>query len=78
MWCKKTRTTGTYHTSAPDGAVDDANSKLYPFKYKTSDYPMRTDSDQLIALDTSVFFATADADAATLAGLENMGFDPQR
>lgn len=66
--------TGTYHTSVPDGAVDDANSKLYPFKYKTSDYPMRTESNQLIALDTSVFFATADADAATMAGLENMGF----
>lgn len=68
--------TGTVHTSVPDGAVDDAGSKLYPFKYKTSDYPMRTASNQLIALDTSVFFATADADAATLAGLENMGFDP--
>ena len=67
--------TGTVHTSIPDGAVDDADSKLYPFKYKTSDYPMRTASDQLIALDTSVFFATADADAATLSGLENMGFD---
>ena len=67
---------GTHHTSVPDGAVDDASSKLFPFKYKTSDYPMRTASDQLIALDTSVFFATADADAATKSGLENMGFDP--
>ena len=67
--------TGTYHTSVPDGAVDDPNSKLYPFKYKTSDYPLRTESSQLIALDTSVFFATADAEAAAVAGLENMGFD---
>lgn len=67
--------TGTHHTSVPDGGVDDANSKLYPFKYKTSDYPMRTASNQLIALDTSVFFATADAEAATRAGLQNMGFD---
>jgi hypothetical protein len=67
--------TNTYHTSVPDGAVDDPNSKLYPFKYKTSDYPMRTDSNQLIALDTSVFFATADADAATMLGLDNMGFN---
>jgi len=66
--------TGTYHTSIPDGAVNDPDSKLYPFKYKTSDYPMRTESNQLIALDTSVFFATADAEAAATAGLENMGF----
>lgn len=68
--------TGTYQTSVPKGSVNDAGSKLYPFKYKTSDYPLRTASNQLIALDTSVFFATADADAATMAGLENMGFDP--
>jgi cytochrome c len=67
--------TGTYHTSTPDGAVNDSNSKLYPFKYKTSDYPLRTESNQLIALDTSVFFATADAEAAAIAGLENMGFN---
>ena len=68
--------TGLYKTSLPDGAVNDANSKLYPFKYKTSDYPMRTASNQLIALDTSLFFATEDPDAATLSGLENMGFSP--
>ena len=67
--------TGTYQTSVPQGGVDDPDSKLYPFKYKTSDYPMHVVSNKLIALDTSVFFATADADAAALAGLENMGFD---
>ena len=69
--------TGTYHTSIPDGAANDPNSKLYPFKYKTSDYPLRTESNQLIALDTSVFFATADAEAAAIAGLENMGFNSE-
>jgi hypothetical protein len=68
---------GTYPTSVPDGDVSDPNSKLYPFKYKTSDYPIRTGSNQLIALDTRVFFATADADAATMSGLGNMGFDPR-
>jgi len=67
--------TGTYHTSVPDGATNDPSSKLYPFKYKTSDYPLRTESNQLIALDTSEFFATADAEAAAMAGLENMGFN---
>lgn len=66
--------TGIYHTSLPDGAVEDPDSKLYPFKYKTSDYPLRTASSQLIALDTKVFFATAEAHAAAEAGLENMGF----
>jgi len=64
--------TGTYQTSVPRGSVDDAASKLYPFKYKTSDYPLHTASSKLIALDTSVFFATADADAATISGLENL------
>jgi len=67
--------TGTYHTSVPDGAVNDPGSKLYPFKYKTSDYPLRAESNQLIALDTSKFFATADAEAAAMDGLENMGFN---
>jgi nitrate reductase cytochrome c-type subunit len=67
--------TGTYHTSIPDGAADDPNSKLYPFKYKTSDYPLRTESNQLIALDTSVFFASDDAaEDSVIAGLVNMGF----
>lgn len=69
--------TGTYHTSVPDGSANDPDSKLYPFKYKTSDYPLRTASSQLIALDTSVFFATADAEAAAVAGLENMGFSAE-
>jgi hypothetical protein len=63
---------GTYATSRPQGDVNDG--KIYPFKYKTSDYPMRTASQELIPLDTSVFFATADADAAAKAGLKNMGY----
>ena len=64
--------TGAYATSRPDGSVNDPESKLYPFKYKTSDYPLHVPSGSLIALDTSVFFATADADAAALSGLQNM------
>jgi hypothetical protein len=64
--------TDTYQTSVPRGSVDDGDSKLYPFKYKTSDYPLNTNSNMLIPLDTSVFFSTANADEATLAGLENM------
>jgi hypothetical protein len=64
--------TGTYQTSVPRGTVDDEDSKLYPFKYKTSDYPLNTNSNMLIPLDTSVFFNTANADDAAVAGLENM------
>jgi hypothetical protein len=63
---------GTYQTSVPQGSVDDTDSKLYPFKYKTSDYPLNINSNMLIPLDTSVFFATANADEAAVAGLENM------
>ncbi len=66
--------TATYQTSVPDGWVDDPYSKLYPFKYKTSDYPLHIATNKLIALDTSVFFATADAEAAALSGLMNMGY----
>ncbi len=64
--------TGAYPTSRPDGSINDG--KLYPFKYKTSDYPLRTASQELIPLETSVFFASADADAAARAGLVNMGY----
>jgi hypothetical protein len=64
--------TGTYQTSVPSGSVEDIDSKLYPFKYKTSDFPLNLNSNMLIPLDTSVFFTTADADMAALAGLENM------
>lgn len=66
--------TGTYQTSVPDGAVGDPESKLYPFKYKQSDYPLRTASNELIALDTSEFFTSANAHDATVAGLVNMGY----
>jgi len=74
--------TGNYPTSLPVGSVQDKvnnrTNKLYPFKYKTAQQPMTTSSPNsppniLIALDTSVFFAGADADAATAKGLENMG-----
>lgn len=63
--------TGAYPTSRPAGSVQDG--KLYPFKYKTAEQPMTIGSDQLIALDTKVFFATADPQAAIAQGLVNMG-----
>jgi len=66
--------TGAYPTSRPEGSVRDG--KLYPFKYKTAEQPMTSGTNQLIALDTGVFFATGDADAATRQGLNNMGMSP--
>jgi hypothetical protein len=65
--------TGRYPTSRPLGDVADSQAKLYPFKYKTAEQPFAHHQDKLIALDTSVFFATGDPIAATEQGLVNMG-----
>jgi hypothetical protein len=68
--------TGRYPTSRPMGMIDDptTESKLYPFKYKTALQPMATDTYQLIAMDTKVYFSTGDAQAAVRSGLINMGY----
>jgi nitrate reductase cytochrome c-type subunit len=65
--------TGAYPTSRPAGGINDLASKLYPFKYKTAEQPITLGSRQLIALDTSYFFATADPVESTKRGLANMG-----
>jgi len=65
--------TGRYPTSRPLGDVADNQAKLYAFKYKTAEQPFAHDQGKLIALDTSVFFATGDPIAATEQGLVNMG-----
>ena len=69
--------TGRYPTSRPLGDVADPEAKLYAFKYKTAQQPITNSTSQLIALDTSVFFATGDFDAATVQGLVNMGLDAE-
>jgi hypothetical protein len=75
--------TGAYPTSRPDGAVDDTSpdNKLYPFKYKTAEQPMRDKTKELIALDTNIYFRSPDAqNRATLAvkaGILNMGYNPE-
>jgi hypothetical protein len=66
--------TGRIPTSRPVGDVNDQNAKLYPFKYKTALQPLATNRDELIALDTSVYFANGDAAGATEQGLVNMGY----
>jgi len=68
--------TGGFPTSRPEGFVDDdaLDSKLYPFKFKTAEQPILNETDQLIALDTKIYFETADPDLATTTGLVNMGY----
>jgi hypothetical protein len=68
--------TGRYPTSRPVGHVSNPDAKLFPFKYKTAEQPITNLDSRLIAIDTSVFFATADAVAAVEGGLGNMGLDP--
>lgn len=66
--------TGAYPVSRPLGAINDANSKLFPFKYKTASQPLAPLRKQLIPLDTSVYFATGNAYDAIQSGLVNMGY----
>lgn len=66
---------GTYPTSRPAGGLDDANSKLYPFKYKTAEQPIIVSDNRLIALDTFEYLkVSGDADASVRNGLMNMGY----
>ena len=69
--------TGRIPTSRPQGSINDHNAKLYPFKYKTALQPLATTENQLIALDTSVYFTGGDPIAATRSGLKNMGYPEQ-
>ena len=68
--------TNAYPTSRPDGDVADTgpDNKLYPFKYKTAEQPILDANGVLIAVDTRVFFTTADPAAAVRSGLVNMGY----
>lgn len=68
--------TGAIATSRPIGDVANSSSKLYPFKYKTATQPLVQSYNQLIALDTSVYYSTGDIDEAVRSGLENMNYSP--
>ena len=65
-------TTGAYQISRPIGGINDANSMLYPFKYKTADQPLAS-NNMLIALSTATYFATGNYNQAVLDGMTNMG-----
>lgn len=66
--------TGAYKISRPNGGINTANTKLTPFKYKTSLAPRHIASGKLIALNTSVYFKTGDPVQAIQSGLVNMGY----
>ena len=67
----------TYPTSRPSGGVDDAASKLYPFKYKTAVQPKTIVDNRLIALDTFDYLkVSGNVSQAIEKGLVNMGYPP--
>lgn len=67
--------TGKYKISRPNGGINTANTKIYPFKYKTSRQPRHLATGKLIALNTSIYFKTADVVGAIQSGLTNMGLN---
>jgi hypothetical protein len=65
----------TYPTSRPIGDVKDADSKLYPFKYKTAVQPITIGDNRLIALDTFEYLkVSGDVKEAIRNGLVNMKY----
>ncbi len=67
--------TGRIKISRPNGGINTANTKIFPFKYKTSLQPRHIATGKLIALNTSIYFKTADVAGAIQSGLTNMGLN---
>jgi len=69
--------TGAYPTSRPIGYIDGPlGNKLYPFKYKTAEQPIRDANKVLIAIDTYEYIlVSGDPILATQKGLANMGYN---
>jgi hypothetical protein len=63
--------TGAYKISRPNGAINDANTKLYPFKYKTA--TQAVSGGKVVTLSTATFFATGNYNQAVLDGMAYMG-----
>jgi|GEM_PF-585161 len=66
--------TGAYKISRPLGAINDAvGTKMYPFKYKTSDQPFDPATGKLIGLSTKTYFATGNYEQAVFDGAISQG-----
>lgn len=67
--------TGAYKISRPIGAISDPiGTKLYPFKYKTSEAPLNTGRNKMVSIDTSIYFNTGVVADAINQGMVNMGY----
>lgn len=74
--------TGAYPMSRPQGGINDINSKLYPFKYKTAKQAFAAALNLIIPIDTAKYWtmpappATPTAtniNDAVVSGLSNLG-----
>jgi hypothetical protein len=82
IWDSKT---SAYPMSRPQGGINDANSKLYPFKYKTATQAFAAALNLIIPIDTAKYWAMpappstpsmTDINAAVTSGLTNLGLSP--
>ena len=81
LWDPKT---SAYAMSRPQGGINDANSKLYPFKYKTATQAFAAALNLIIPIDTAKYWAMpappstpsmTDINAAVTSGLTNLGLN---
>ena len=76
--------TGAYQMSRPHGGINDINSMLYPFKYKTAKQAFASALNLIIPIDTAKYWSmptppavptTADINSAVVAGLANLSLN---
>jgi hypothetical protein len=63
--------TGNYKISRPNGGINTANTKLYPFKYKTAKQPLA--NGKLVTPTVATYFSNGVYDPAVQGGLTYMG-----
>jgi hypothetical protein len=63
--------TGNYKVSRPNGGINTANTKLYPFKFKTAYQPFA--NGKLVTPKVATYFSTGNFDLAVQDGLTYMG-----
>jgi hypothetical protein len=82
IWDPKTN---AYQISRPQGDINDLNSKLYPFKYKTAVQAFAAALNLIIPIDTAKYWAmpappsaptATDINVAVTSGLTNLGLSP--